>query len=119
MLGWLARLLRIVFGLRVAYAPDLDDAELLRTECLVVTRDEEVFRARRGPALLLRTDDHVKWIAAFLSMGLPPFVKTACPICGGELVEIDCGEAMSCTARNVGVVSPVAGSIGWAPTGAA
>ena len=68
MLGWLARLLRIVFGLRVAYAPDLDDAELLRTECLVVTRDEEVFRARRGPALLLRTDDHVKWIAAFLSM---------------------------------------------------
>jgi len=93
MLGWLARLLRIVFGLRVVYAPDLEDAKLLRTDCLVVTRDEEVFKARRGPTLLLKTDDHVKWIAVFLSMGLPPFVKTACPICGGELVEIDCGEA--------------------------
>jgi uncharacterized protein with PIN domain len=93
MLGWLARMLRILFGARVVYSPGASDSELAATDCLVVTRDEELFRVRRGPTLLLRTDDHDAWIAAFLRLGFRPFERTACPACGGELVEVDCGEA--------------------------
>ncbi|MEM1926768.1 MAG: Mut7-C RNAse domain-containing protein, partial [Pyrobaculum sp.] len=46
MLGWLAKMLRIVFGLVVYYKNDVDDSELLQTKCLVVTRDWELFRQR-------------------------------------------------------------------------
>lgn len=94
MLGWLARMLRILFGLKVVYNPSAEDSGLAGTECFLVTRDEELFNRRKGPALLLKTDDHVKWIAAFIKLGVTPFEKSLCPLCGGELVEIDCNEAM-------------------------
>ncbi|MEZ0318767.1 MAG: Mut7-C RNAse domain-containing protein [Pyrobaculum sp.] len=90
MLGWLARMLRILFGIKTLYAPDADDADLKKTACVVVTRDEQLFKARRGPTILLKTEDHVKWVAAFISMGAKPLEKSACPICGGELREVDC-----------------------------
>jgi len=75
MLGWLAKMLRIVFGLVVYYKNDVDDSELLQTKCLVAT------------------DDHVKWIAAFLRQGLAPFVESRCPQCGGVLKEYSCKDA--------------------------
>lgn len=93
MLGWLARMLRILFGAEVLYSSSIGDSELLKTNCLVVTRDEELFRQRRGPTILLKTDDHVKWIAVFLRLGMRPFEKTRCPECGGELVKVSCSEA--------------------------
>jgi uncharacterized protein with PIN domain len=93
MLGWLARMLRILFGVPAVYSAELKDAELAETECFVVTRDKDLFRRRRGPTLLIATDDHVKWVAVFLKMGLRPFTKSACPVCGGALAEVSCKEA--------------------------
>lgn len=93
MLGWLARILRILFGLNVVYNSDLDDRELMATGCLVVTRDEALFNSRRGPTMLLTTDDHVKWLSIFLQLGAKPYEKTRCPKCGGVLAEISCREA--------------------------
>lgn len=90
MLGWLARILRIVFGSVVYYKSDADDSELLKTSCLVVTRDWELYRRRRLPTILFVTDDHVKWIAAFIKLGLVPFIKSRCPHCGGDLEELKC-----------------------------
>ncbi|MFN3804238.1 MAG: Mut7-C RNAse domain-containing protein [Pyrobaculum sp.] len=95
MLGWLARFLRIVFGLKVTYSPNIDDVELLKTQCLVVTMDEELFKNRRGPTILLKTGDHIVWISVFLSLGAKPFEKSTCPTCGGELAEVTCKEAES------------------------
>lgn len=86
-------MLRILFGARAIYSPDLDDSELAEADCLVVTRDEELFKTRRGPTLLIKTDDHVKWVSIFLKLGLRPLEKSVCPHCGGELVEVDCTEA--------------------------
>ncbi|MEM1663744.1 MAG: Mut7-C RNAse domain-containing protein [Pyrobaculum sp.] len=93
MLGWLAKMLRIVFGLVVYYKNDVDDSELLQTKCLVVTRDWELFRQKKPPAMFFATDDHVKWIAAFLRQGLAPFVESRCPQCGGVLKEYSCKDA--------------------------
>lgn len=93
MLGWLARMLRILFGIKTLYAPDADDADLAKTTCVVATRDEELFKARRGPTILLKTEDHVKWIAVFIHAGARPLEKSLCPICGGELAEVDCADA--------------------------
>jgi len=93
MLGWLARMLRTLFGLPAVYKAELEDSELVATECLVVTRDRELFRHRKGPTILLTTDDHVKWIAVFLWLGLKPFEKSVCPVCGGPLIEVPCVEA--------------------------
>lgn len=86
-------MLRILFGLKVIYSSDLGDTELLNTECLVVTRDEELYKTRRGPTILIKTDDHVKWISIFLRLGLKPFEKSRCPLCGGDVVEVSCREA--------------------------
>ncbi len=93
MLGWLAKFLRIVFGLRVIYRPDLEDRELSTTPCLVVTMDGELFKIRKAPTVLFKTGDHVKWIAAFIHMGAVPFARSLCPTCGGELARVDCREA--------------------------
>lgn len=101
MLGWLARILRILFGASVVYSPDAEDVELVETECLVVTRDEELFRRRRGPTILLKTDDHVKWVSVFLNLGMRPFEKSVCPLCGGELEEVDCGEAEAAVGHKI------------------
>ncbi len=101
MLGWLARMLRILFGLPAVYGVGLEDSDLAATECLVVTRDKELFRRRKGPTLLLTTDDHVKWLAVFLRLGLRPFEKSACPICGGPLVEVPCDVAEKAVGHRV------------------
>jgi len=101
MLGWLARMLRILFGLSAVYKTELEDAELVTTECLVITRDRELFRRRRGPTILLATEDHVKWIAAFLRLGLKPLEKSACPLCGGQLLEVPCTEAEKAVGHRV------------------
>jgi uncharacterized protein with PIN domain len=86
-------MLRILFGVPAVYSAELKDAELAETECFVVTRDKDLFRRRRGSTLLIATDDHVKWVAAFLKLGLKPFTKSACPVCGGALAEVSCKEA--------------------------
>jgi|GEM_PF-1159674 Uncharacterized conserved protein len=92
MLGWLARWLRII-GVDARYG-DRPDDELAETPCLLVTRDRELFRRRRGPAVLLLTEDHVAWISALIrALGVEPFRRTRCPKCNAELVEIPCAEA--------------------------
>ncbi len=92
MLGWLARWLRIL-GVDARYG-QLSDEELASTECLLVTRDRELFRKRRGPAVLLLTDDHVEWISALIGiLGVKPFENTRCPKCNSVLVEVPCSEA--------------------------
>ncbi|MGC9170349.1 MAG: Mut7-C RNAse domain-containing protein [Thermoproteus sp.] len=92
MLGWLARWLRIL-GVDARYGEQSDE-ELAETPCLLVTRDRELFRRRRGPAVLLITDDHVVWISALMrTLGVKPFEKTRCPKCNAELEEIPCAEA--------------------------
>ncbi|MEM4897959.1 MAG: hypothetical protein QXR18_07135, partial [Pyrobaculum sp.] len=47
----------------------------------------------KPPAMFFATDDHVKWIAAFLRQGLAPFVESRCPQCGGVLKEYSCKDA--------------------------
>ncbi|MGC9049909.1 MAG: Mut7-C RNAse domain-containing protein [Pyrobaculum sp.] len=101
MLGWLARLLRILFGVRVVYSPSIGDSELAETECLVVTRDEELFKRRRGPAILLKTDSHVEWVAVFIALGMRPFERSRCPVCGGDLAEVDCREAEAAVGHEI------------------
>lgn len=92
MLGWLARWLRII-GVDARYG-QLSDEELASTGCLLVTRDRELFKRRRGPAVLLLTDDHVEWIAALIGiMKAEPFKETRCPKCNAKLVEVPCSEA--------------------------
>lgn len=106
MLGWLARWLRLAFGVEAAYSPHVDDSELMGSPCLVVTRDSRLFHARRGPTVLLLTEDHVKWIAALMSLGYRPGA-TRCPSCGGALDPVDCLEA----SRAVG--HPIASRSCW------
>ena len=91
MLGWLARWLRML-GYDTRYDPHVGDEELASTQCLVVTRDVDLFRRRDGDVLLLVTDDHVAWIAAVsIVMGFPvevDFARTRCPLCNTPLVEV-------------------------------
>ncbi|MEL9990985.1 MAG: Mut7-C RNAse domain-containing protein [Thermoproteus sp.] len=92
MLGWLVRWLRIV-GVDARYG-DLPDEELASTPCLLVTRDRELFKRRRGPAVLFLTDDHVAWISALIRLlGVEPLKESRCPKCNFKLVEIPCEEA--------------------------
>lgn len=106
MLGWLARWLRLAFGIEAAYSPHADDKALLQSPCLVATRDVGLFHARKGPTLLLLTEDHVRWIAAFIALGYKPGA-TRCPTCGGPLDPVDCAQA------SVAVGHPVISSRCW------
>ena len=49
MLGWLARILRILFGVSVVYNAELKDVELAETECLVVTRTKTSLDVEEAP----------------------------------------------------------------------
>lgn len=94
MLGWLARWLRII-GVDARYSLASDE-ELASTRCLLVTRDKELFKRRKGPAVLLLTDDHVEWISALLRiLEVEPFKETRCPKCNARLVEAPCPEVES------------------------
>jgi uncharacterized protein with PIN domain len=92
MLGWLARWLRIL-GVDAPPVGESDE-ELLSTPCLLVTRDRELFRRRKGPALLLLTDDHAAWLSAVINaLGITPFRESRCPKCNALLYRVDCEEA--------------------------
>lgn len=93
MLGWLARWLRII-GVDVPPTAGRTDEELASTPCLLATRDRELFKRRKGPSLLLLTDDHVAWLSAVIKiLGLSPFNTTRCPLCNSPLIKVDCSEA--------------------------
>jgi len=91
MLGWLARWLRML-GVEAHYDASYDDDFLARVPGLVITRDEQLYRARRGSAILLITDDHLVWLAVMSrALGIDlriEFGKSLCPICGGHLTRI-------------------------------
>lgn len=93
MLGWLARWLRML-GLDTRYDPNVSDEELINEEeCVIVTRDLQVFKSARGPAVLLLSDNHVEWLAAVAqALGMDLEVKwdrTRCPHCNTPLVLVD------------------------------
>lgn len=116
MLGWLARWLRII-GIDTAYG-DAPDEELARTSCLLVTRDRALFERRRGPALLLLTEDHVEWLSALIHLlNVKPFVESRCPKCNTVLREAPCSDAEALVGHKIYSnrcwICPNCGSVYW------
>ncbi|WP_238375182.1 Mut7-C RNAse domain-containing protein [Vulcanisaeta thermophila] len=91
MLGWLVRWLRML-GVSVNYTPSFSDDYLAGVNGLLITRDRNLFRLRRGESLLLLTMNHEHWLAtAILVLGVEPSIngeRSLCPMCGSKLVRV-------------------------------
>jgi len=93
MLGWLARWLRML-GLDARYNPNVRDEDLVNeVECVVITRDTNVFKSARGFAVLLSNDNHIEWLASVAqAFGIDLEVRwneTRCPRCNVPLLPTD------------------------------
>jgi len=94
MLGRLTRWLRVL-GYDTVYAPDVDDAELLRrarAEDRVLLTADRALAARRGArTLLVEVEDlagQLRQVRA--ALGPPPGDEfSRCVACNGELVKVD------------------------------
>ncbi len=103
MLGKLARWLRIL-GFDTLYAPDLDDASLVklarREERILVTKDRNLYRQallNNVPSYLIRAvklSDMLASMEAELRIRLSPEqVEPRCSVCNVRVVHIDWDEA--------------------------
>jgi len=72
------------------------DEDVLDADCLLITRDVQLFRRRRKPTLLLLTHDKADWLAAAAwALGVAPGLGSAgptrCPLCGTVLTPVPGG----------------------------
>lgn len=98
MLGTLARWLRIL-GYDTLYDPALDDhqlARLARAEGRVLlTRDTQLARRRGVDSLLIESehlDGQIAQVVSSLDLD-PARLFSRCPVCNGQLVDLDPEEA--------------------------